>query len=143
MTKETTLNAYLSLFEHLEKGAQPDLLLQLTTENIRFIDPFNDVVGQQAMSDVLAHFTQNVGAPTFHIRSVAWDDKVCFIRWDFTGQLPKLGQWSFPGMTELHFTPQGLISLHQDHWDAGQHFYQKLPVIGAIIRFIKRKIQIN
>jgi hypothetical protein len=46
-------------------------------------------------------------------------------------------------MTELHFTPQGLISLHQDHWDAGQHFYQKLPVIGAIIRFIKRKIQIN
>ena len=140
MNPNNTVVEYIHLFNHLQQLDHLELQ-RLTTPNLRFIDPFNDVTGHAKVIKVLQHFAAQVEKPHFDINHMAWDGSVCFVRWDFRGQLPKLGHWSFPGVSELHCDSQGLIYLHQDHWDAGLHFYQRLPLVGHVINWIRNRIR--
>jgi hypothetical protein len=35
---------------------------------------------------------------------------------------------------------QGRVSLHRDYWDAAEELYEKLPVVGALMRWLRRRI---
>jgi hypothetical protein len=37
------------------------------------------------------------------------------------------------------FDAQGLVTLHRDYWDAAEELYEKLPVVGALMRWLKRR----
>jgi hypothetical protein len=43
-------------------------------------------------------------------------------------------------MTLLRFDKQGRVVLHQDFWDSSAGFYEHLPVLGGVMRWIKSKI---
>ena len=34
---------------------------------------------------------------------------------------------------------QGLVTLHRDYWDAAEELYEKLPVVGAMMRWLKSR----
>jgi len=44
------------------------------------------------------------------------------------------------GMTLLRFDKTGRVVLHQDFWDSSAGFYEHLPVLGGVMRWIKSKI---
>ena len=44
------------------------------------------------------------------------------------------------GVTLLRFDKSGRVVLHQDFWDSSAGFYEHLPVLGGVIRWIKTKI---
>ena len=44
------------------------------------------------------------------------------------------------GVTLLRFDKDGCVVLHQDFWDSSAGFYEHLPVLGGIVRWIKSKI---
>jgi len=44
------------------------------------------------------------------------------------------------GVTLLRFDKSGRVVLHQDFWDSSAGFYEHLPVLGGVIRWIKSKI---
>jgi steroid Delta-isomerase len=137
------LDTYIHFFNNLEQELTADNVMRLTQADVRFCDPFNDVQGQQNMHAVLAHFVSKVRNPSFAVTHSAWCDNICFIRWDFSGMLPTFGQWTFSGVSELHFNADGKVFLHLDHWDAAQHFYEKLPILGRLIAFIRRRIALG
>lgn len=141
MTAAETLNEYIHFFNTLEDGLKNGTLERLTTADMQFSDPFNNVQGHREVKAVLQHFVKQVKSPHFEVLHISWSNQVCMLRWDFSGELPRIGHWAFPGVSEIHFNDQGLITLHQDHWDAGQFFYQKLPIIGSVIRWIRRRTQ--
>jgi hypothetical protein len=31
------------------------------------------------------------------------------------------------------------VSLHRDYWDAAEELYEKLPVVGSVMRWLKRR----
>jgi hypothetical protein len=33
----------------------------------------------------------------------------------------------------------GRITLHRDYWDAAEELYEKLPLIGGLMRWLKRR----
>jgi hypothetical protein len=35
-----------------------------------------------------------------------------------------------------------LIAIHRDYWDAAQELYEKIPVLGAVLRGLRRKLSI-
>ena len=45
-----------------------------------------------------------------------------------------------PGMTHLRFDGDGKITSHRDLFDAAEGFYEALPVIGGVLRAIKRRL---
>lgn len=136
-----TIQAYIDFFNAIEPGLKQGKLEQLTDPELRFVDPFNDVTGHEDVKKVLHHFIQNVEAPHFEVTHISWSEHICFLRWDFSGQLAGGKVWSFPGVSEIHLNDSAKITLHQDHWDAGQHFYQQLPVVGALLRWIRKRLQ--
>jgi 2-polyprenyl-6-methoxyphenol hydroxylase-like FAD-dependent oxidoreductase len=38
----------------------------------------------------------------------------------------------------LHFNSAGLINYHRDYWDAAEELYEKLPLLGGLMRILKR-----
>ena len=44
------------------------------------------------------------------------------------------------GVTHVRFDKDGRVVYHQDYWDSGSNFYEKIPVLGAAIRFVKRRL---
>ena len=45
------------------------------------------------------------------------------------------------GGTHLVLNSSGHITSHRHYWDAAGELYEKLPVIGGLMRWLKRKIQ--
>lgn len=135
--QQAGLQAYIDLFNRLDQGLQG--LEERVTETVRFSDPFHQLQGRQALADYLAFFAREVQAPRFAIQYRGWDGDVCLLRWQFSGRL-KGRDWRFPGVSELHFDEQGRVSEHIDHWDAGHHFYRRLPLLGRVIRLIEGRL---
>ena len=44
------------------------------------------------------------------------------------------------GMSHLRFNAQGQVVLHYDFWDAANGFFEHIPIVGHMIRWIKRKV---
>ncbi len=114
----------------------------LISDDVHFIDPFNDVNGRASFEKVFHKMYEDVQEPRFKILDLAWSGDLCFMRWDFTCKQRHLGDWSVRGLTEIHFDSGAKVCAHYDYWDASRHFYQKLPFVGAIVRWIASRASI-
>lgn len=47
---------------------------------------------------------------------------------------------SFIGVSRVEFTPENKVARHVDFWDAGVNVYEKIPLLGSILRYIKSKV---
>lgn len=142
-SKTGAIDSYVRFFETLTPDTL-DRLADRVTPDIRFKDPFNDVTGTDAMRAIFRHMFKEVENPVFevtHRAQDAQDASVWFLRWHMTGRLRSLSNrdWNITGMSEIHLAADGRVAAHIDHWDAGQQFYELLPVIGSVIRLLRRR----
>jgi predicted ester cyclase len=134
------VDTYLDVFATLT----PETLHRLdevTAEAIRFRDPFHEVVGRDALRRVLARMFTAIPDARFTILHRAGDRRICLVLWRFEGHLGPNGRaLRFDGTSVLHLDDAGRVDSHVDHWDAAAVFYEPLPVIGPILRWIRRRI---
>ncbi|HEV7372471.1 nuclear transport factor 2 family protein [Arenibaculum sp.] len=133
-----SLDAYLRFYEELSPETL-DRLDEVAAETVRFVDPFNDVRGRAALRRVLEHMLATLEEPRFRITHRARDGDVAFVRWRFTSRL-RGRAWEVEGVSELRLDAGGLVVEHVDHWDASTQFYARLPVVGPLIRLIRRRL---
>ena len=66
----------------------------------------------------------------------------CFLTWEFRFRFrsyrPAQPQVIL-GASHLVFSTKGLVTLHRDYWDAAEELYEKLPVLGGAMRWLKRR----
>jgi hypothetical protein len=108
----------------------------------RFVDPFNDVVGLTAITHIFAHMFVQLEAPRFVVTSQVVQGSQCFLTWDFQFRFKRFDKTTpqtIHGATHLGFSDKGLITLHRDYWDAAQELYEKLPVVGSLMRWLKKR----
>jgi hypothetical protein len=43
----------------------------------------------------------------------------------------------------LEFNAQGLVALHRDYWDAAEELYEQLPLLGTVLRGVKKRLRAN
>ena len=36
----------------------------------------------------------------------------------------------------------GRVAYHRDYWDAAEEVYEKIPLLGGLLRWIKRRLQV-
>lgn len=140
---DETLAAYADLYTRLTRENVTEIRA-LCQPGIRFTDPFSTVTGVDRYEAVLRKMFDDVIEPAFavhdHVRSV---DRG-YIRWTFTFRTkPGAAPWVVEGMSEVIFGADGLIAEHMDHWDSGAQFYARLPVIGAVIRWIRGRVGVH
>jgi steroid delta-isomerase len=132
--------AYIRFYETMTPESLARLP-DLATPEIHFVDPFNDVTGIEPMRRILAKMFADLAEPRFVVTHRAWDGDVCFLRWRFTARGKAGGAaWIIEGMSELHFAADGKVASHVDYWDSGRQFYEKLPLLGSVLRLIRRRL---
>lgn len=108
----------------------------------RFKDPFNDVTGHAAIRHVFDDMFERCAHPRFVIVDRIDGGAQAFATWrfEFGGPSPDTPRWQIHGSTHWQFADDGRVLLHRDYWDTGEELYAKLPVMGGLVRLIRRRL---
>lgn len=114
----------------------------LLADDVRFADPFQDVHGRDRAKAVFAHMFTVLDDVQFRVRRHAWSvDGHGFAAWDMTGVWRKSGRpWRLAGVSEIFLNTAGQVTAHVDYWDAARSFYEGLPLLGGVLRAIRRRV---
>jgi limonene-1,2-epoxide hydrolase len=144
MAAHDVFQRYLDLFETLTPERLDDFD-EVTSEDIRFTDPFSDVVGRDGFKRVLRKMFDDVARPQFTVLDVAASGHSRYVRWRFAGQgksRPR-SPLVIEGMSEITLDADGRVVSHRDYWDAASQVYERLPILGALLRLMKRRIGVS
>jgi ketosteroid isomerase-like protein len=133
----------INYFEHLRRDDLPQLG-HIYAEHAHFKDPFNDVVGITSINKIFEHMFETLQAPRFIVSQTIIDAQHCFLVWDFEFRFKHDkpdARHIIHGGSHLVFDQHGKIVQHRDYWDAAQELYEKFPVIGSLMRWLKRRLQ--
>jgi hypothetical protein len=126
-------------------GAGPADLTRLGdfyTPDAYFKDPFNEVRGVAAIQGIFRHMFDALDTPRFVITSRVVDGDQCFLVWEFRFAFKSLSQGRAAGGPRRLASdtgPDGRIQSHRDYWDAAEELYEKLPLVGGLMRWLKRR----
>ncbi len=133
---------YIELFENLSTE-RIENCEAFVNADIHFKDPFNDITGITRFKHLLHKTLKDVTDPRFVVTHQAKDKDVLFLKWEFSGTVKVIGHWFITGMSEIHLDDQGKVVRHVDHWDASEQFYGHIPVLGSLLRLIRRRLQVS
>jgi steroid Delta-isomerase len=111
-------------------------------DDVRFKDPFNEVQGVPAVRRIFEHMFASLESPRFVVHEVLVDGAQCFLAWDFIfrTRAPGSREITVRGGSHLRFAADGRVDWHRDYWDAAEELYEKLPIIGALMRWLRRRV---
>lgn len=136
--RRQTLDGYVAAFE----GLTPETLDGLRpwcADDIRFVDPFNDVRGTEAFLGVFRHMYTVLDEARFVVTDRAFGERAAYLRWTMTARRKgRSDRFEIVGMSEIRFAADGRVSAHIDHWDAAGQLYARVPVLGWLLRRLRR-----
>ena len=65
------------------------------------------------------------------------------LTWEFPCRLSLLGRSEalvMRGASHLKFNDSGKVTYHRDYWDTAEELYMKLPLLGLLMRAMRRKM---
>jgi hypothetical protein len=107
-----------------------------------FKDPFNEVRGIAELARIFGHMFVQLDDPRFTVTLAMQEGNEAFLLWDFHFRMKKFERGAtqvIRGSTHLRFADDGLVNWHRDYWDAAEELYEKLPLVGALMRWLKRQ----
>jgi len=141
MNQRETIAQIAQFFETLT----PQSVAQLKnfySPTAQFKDPFNQVQGTEAIAQIFLHMYESLENPRFVITAQVVDGHQAFLTWDFKFRFKRFDtstEQVVLGTTHLVLDDQMKISLHRDYWDAAEELYEKLPWVGALMRWLKKR----
>ena len=108
-----------------------------------FRDPFNEVRGAAQLQRILRHMFETLDEPRFTIREALLEGSTAVLVWDFDFRMKALQPGRarrIHGASHVRFDADGRVSYHRDYWDAAGELYAQLPVIGALMRWLARRL---
>jgi ketosteroid isomerase-like protein len=116
-------------------------LSQIYTDDVWFKDPFNEVEGIEQVSHIFTHMFEQVDAPRFVVTHSVLQDDQAFLTWDFLFRMRRFSddEQCIRGASHVRFASDGRVAYHRDYWDAAEELYEKLPVVGSLMRWLKTR----
>lgn len=139
-TRQITQNL-ATFFETLS----PQSIAQLHTlyaAQAWFKDPFNEVHGLPEIERIFRHMYVALDQPHFVITGQLVDGQQAFLTWEFRFHFKRFDTTTLQtvrGGSHVVFNEQGLVTLHRDYWDAAEELYEKLPLVGGVMRWLKKR----
>ncbi len=135
---ERAAAAYGAFFERLSPG-DLERLEEVFTPDARFLDPFNDARGVAEIAAVFRHMYAHSEGPRFqvHDRQAAGDTG--YYHWTFSATV-RGRRVAIRGLSRVRFAADGRVREHVDYWDPATHLYRRLPLIGALCRWLAGRL---
>lgn len=138
----------LARFARFFSDFSPDkverLVDQTYARDVWFNDTLKTLHGRDALRSYLKHSAQAVQSCRVEILDTLSNDRGdYYVRWTMVIRFKRFkpGQDTQTiGMSHLRFDRDGLVRLHQDYWDSTAGLFEHIPLLGAAIRAIKRRV---
>ncbi|WP_259754939.1 nuclear transport factor 2 family protein [Pseudomonas sp. GCEP-101] len=115
---------------------------ELYSQNIRFQDPLHRVDGLADLRRYFAGLYANVQELRYDFHGF---DEVApgqgYLRWTLHYRHPRLAggaRVAVEGCSHLRWGER--VEFHRDYFDAGALLYEHLPLMGSVIRWLKRRL---
>lgn len=142
MAEPAALQAFCAFFNKLDNTCT-EKLYEVYTEDVVFDDPLHHVEGRQALATYLATMYANVERCQFVYHTRQLEGNQAFVTWTMTFVHPKLAGGrtiEVEGCSALTFAADGRVRRHRDYLDAGAMLYEHLPLMGSVIRWLKKRL---
>lgn len=120
-----------------------DLLNDLYAVDVVFSDPAHTIAGLESLKNYFAGMYENISEIYFEFTNSMTKGNEAFVRWQMRFVHPKLKKGApvtVPGVTWLQFNDSGKVSRHHDYFDLGAMLYEHIPVLGTVIRNLKKRL---
>jgi hypothetical protein len=140
MKHQADLYRVIDFFQSMSVDSVRTLSL-IYTDDVWFKDPFNEVQGLEQVSHIFTHMFEQVDAPRFVVTHSVLQDDQAFLTWDFLFRMRRFSddEQCIRGATHVRFASDGRVAYHRDYWDAAEELYEKLPVVGSLMRWLKTR----
>lgn len=136
------LDRLAAYFESITEATSPKLRDFYATDAY-FKDPFNEVCTVASIEHIFAEMYVSLHDPRFVVHNKVEQDDEAFLTWDFCFCIkkykPNVTQ-TIRGSSHLKFGGDDRVCYHRDYWDAAEELYEKLPIVGRLMRFLKRQM---
>jgi steroid Delta-isomerase len=136
-----TVARVVDFFETLQPSSI-ERLSDFYAPHAYFKDPFNEVRGIAQVQHIFSHMYVALDQPRFVITDQVVQGDQCFVVWDFKFRFKRFANQTeqvVRGTSHLRFTPDGRINFHRDYWDAAEELYEKIPLLGGVMRWLKKR----
>lgn len=140
MTRSPELERLVRFYETIDAATLHERLAAVYATDARFKDPFNEVQGRAAIERIFAHMFSQVIAPRFTVVTGVQQERQAFVTWEFHFTMKRFRTQvqCIRGASHLVFDSGGAVQMHRDYWDAAEELYEKLPLLGALMKTLKR-----
>ncbi|MDN3609673.1 nuclear transport factor 2 family protein [Vibrio ostreicida] len=129
------------IYQQLNKN-NLHLLHDVYHNDVIFEDGAHRLEGWSSLKAYFDTLYTNVNRCQFDIKEHQQLGEVGFLTWVMTLEHPKLqsGQAiTVNGVSHLKFA-QGRVVYHRDYFDLGEMLYENLPLLGTVIKSIKKRL---
>ncbi len=134
------LQRFQAFYQALE-SLDSHQLAELYDDAVFFQDPAHRLQGLDALKRYFEQLLGGVEQLSFTIHRCDEDEGHAWLQWTMRMVHPRLARGSavvVDGASYLEFGDK--ITSHRDYFDLGAMLYEQLPVMGRIIRAIKRRL---
>lgn len=110
--------------------------------DVTFVDPLHEIAGREALRDYFSRMYQNVAFCEFEFQEEVLSEDSAALVWTMRMRHENFRPDEtliLPGMSYLRFE-DGRVVYHRDSFDLGAMIYERVPVLGSVVRHIKGRI---
>jgi hypothetical protein len=85
---------------------------------------------------------EQVDAPRFVVTEALVQGSSVMLTWDFNFSFKpplRVGPQCIRGCSHLRLDANGRVVFHRDYWDTAEELYEKMPVLGGLMRWLRRR----
>lgn len=137
------LRRWQSLFSDLSAENVSGKVEGVYSSDAFFNDTLKTLTGAKAIEAYMIETADVLVYGKVQFEDVATSGNDTYVRWRMSYRskvLSKKEDIVTIGMTHLRFDESGKVVLHQDFWDSTRGVFQHVPVVGAGIRLVKKRL---
>lgn len=128
-------------------AADPAAIASVYAQDVVFKDPVHEVRGLEAMQKYFAGVSQNLQECRFQFDFAAQQQGKGTLWWTMYFRHPRLGGGKLlelrgASLVEIDEANDRVVS-HEDVYDLGGMVYEHVPLLGSVIRGVKRRLAEN
>jgi len=113
---------------------------RLYAKDVHFKDPIHDIQGVDSKKNYMEKLCKNIDSCRFVYLDQVQEKGKAYIKWDMYFSHPSLkkGEHKVRGISQINYDTR--IFYQEDVYDMGSMIYEKVPVLGSVVSFLKNRL---
>ena len=136
------ITRFIESINSLNSNNVSEVLHDTYTQQINFIDPVKNIIGLENLKEYFSHLYKKVDHCHFELNNCLFSNKQYSLEWIMHLQHKKLSKdktISLNGASFIQFS-EDKIHYHRDYYDLGALVYEQLPLLGAVVKKVRKAI---